>query len=246
MWAWHGSHALTRRRFCPPPQAAIQEYLRCLLGEPNAVSLMLGWLVPGEKLKVGVSTPTPAAAPAPSPAPAPAAPDTASYPDAAAACIVEEPGFTAGKQCAFSLDSLDAFDDLIAKHYSIVECKGEEGPSTTPSATSVRRAGIASHCAACSRSEPRVGQMVELSYTALVWDGATTCATEFHKVSKHVFQLGDRSLVPVPPGLHAAIAEVCVGQTATVVLDPDAGCVACHGAAAVFVSFVHPVPRPWL
>ena len=71
--------------------------------------------------------------------------------------------------------------------------------------------------------EPQVGQMVEVAYTALVWDGATTRASEVSSASTHVFQLGDRSLVPVPPGLHAALAELCVGQSATVVLDPDAG-----------------------
>lgn len=235
---------------------------------------MLGWLVPGEKLKVGVDTPkagphataatgrageSGGSAPAPEPAAPAAAPK--SYSPAAAARMVASEGFQPGTQCEFSLDSLDAFDDLIMKHYSVVDKSGSpSGDSASYRATVGCWRGVPCVCiVGCHaylvpglprcfvrpRAEPEVGQTVEVAYKALVWDGATTRATEFMDVASHVFQLGDRSLVPVPPGLHAALAELQPGQSATLVLDPDAGCVP-HACYSSSVHCCSELGGPWV
>lgn len=95
---------------------------------------------------------------------------------------------------------------------------------------------------------PKPGQRVRVSYVAMVWDGATTTATEYAKVSSHEFTLGDRrtkvlhalpaAIAPhsypdllcrlhptsatQPLGLHRALLKLQEGQSATIVLDPEA------------------------
>lgn len=121
-----------------------------------------------------------------------------------------EAGWAAGQREAFSIDSLEAFDELMERGYAVLR-GGEPG----------KGAGE--------------GQLVDIAYTLSVWDGSSATARQIERVTSCSFTLGrldpfftgqatepDAAAgVPPPPGLHDALSAVPAGGKALLVLAPE-------------------------
>lgn len=160
--------------------------------------LLLTFLVPGERVEL--ESPdrggrhAPEAMDAATDAEAPARVSVLSVP----LDKVPADGFVAGRTQEFSLSSLDGFDELLEKGYTLQEVRDED-----PSAERVSE-----------------GQVVTIRYVARVWDGTQHAATEIEAVDSARFVVGDRG-ADVPAGLHAVVCGMRVGSTATAVIAPS-------------------------
>lgn len=96
---------------------------------------------------------------------------------------------------AFSLTSLDAFDELMDRGFSLDVTTQAEG---TVAAT---------------------GSRVEVRFKAKTWDGAAT-VVHVYSEGTCAFTLGGKGLDTLPSGLTAAIALLSVGSTAVVTCAP--------------------------
>ena len=105
------------------------------------------------------------------------------------------------KSYNFSMDSLDAFDELMDHGYT-VEVKDHNNNNNNNN----------NQC-------PKEGDTVEVEYQAMIWDGAQTTITEFEVTSSPVsFTVGAKEVIP---GLDEAIKEVQIGIMVNIVIAPE-------------------------